>query len=119
MDPDVTKMVAVLTVPQASLYPVTFDFYDSVRYEVKSRDCLDLCQCASITKNRGMRVVVVGPSYESHLATICLTLIMSKPNSRITRVMTSKGVSGGSCLEQAYPTCVKSERQRLWFVRTA
>jgi hypothetical protein len=61
----------------------------------------------------------VGPSDERHLATICLTLIMPEPNSWIARVMTSKGVFEGSFLEQAYPTSVKSERQRFWFVRTA
>jgi hypothetical protein len=66
-----------------------------------------------------MRVVVVGHSGERHLATICMTLIKSNPNSWITRVMTSEGVIEGSCLEQAYPTWVKSERRRFWFVRTA
>jgi hypothetical protein len=40
VDPDVTKMVAVLTVPQASLDCVTFDFYDNDRYKGRSRDCL-------------------------------------------------------------------------------
>jgi hypothetical protein len=40
VDPDLTKTVAVLKVPQASLEPVTFDFYDNVKYEGKRRDCL-------------------------------------------------------------------------------
>lgn len=40
MDPDVTKIVAILTVSQASLDHVTFDLYDNGRYECKSRDCL-------------------------------------------------------------------------------
>lgn len=64
-------------------------------------------------------MVVVGPSDERHLATICLTLVTLEPNSWIARVMASKAVFEGSCLEQAYPTWVKSERRRFWFVRTA